>query len=607
MLQSIQSFWNHDGLILLGQRISDFAHFLLGGTSGEAGIRFFYFDVKNRELGEKMYVIINTCGAPMVVNEHIKPLLIGQLSDSKEQKKWAEKWEDWQDFFWINRKEKEDSADEGFNEFIQWFVMIREQSEIEIERNALNNRRPCDIYNYFVQTRINAATALGELEQFYTQVRALWIRIENPDYKLIFTQICQGVTNLRNLNPDMVKLVLLPLLALMEQFPDEHDWHALFLRRLRKNYFLKTRSPETKRGVDWRYLLQMIEKIPESGSWLEDIHRFADFTALKGVDAIANDSWFDEEEKIKDVLFPERHQLATGKESSLWQWEDHEDFVGDITPLLRMCQWTDADNGPPVLRRQYFEERQRQELLVKLGEYYHSYLFFEGLMDGQQVEETKDPSLFNLANHYRLFKLLIGCQTIGNLYRCQFDGVAFSPKGNRVHLNKGEFLRLCRDGKSKLLDYSKAKIRETLPYLLPLTREGFIPQKTLPLWFILKVLKAESEKALLTYHDGNAGYAAYGSTSEDQIFPGNESDIRMANLLCGLAIKAGFGKESRVECCAGDDPAKLNTPLIKIEERLFISSRNPDFCEADKVALRQQIEAGETGLEELLRPYHPRL
>jgi hypothetical protein len=605
MLHSIEAFWKHDGLSQLVPRLSDFTRFLLG-LQGNAGIRFVYFDMKKREFGEKMYVIINTCGAPMEMNEHLKPLLVGQLSEPAAAVEWSAVWERWQDFFWINRQKGEISADKGFNQFLQWFVMIRERTEIAIVRKAQGKDEPRDVYSYFAHSGLKAETVLRQLEDFYTQVKSLWFQLGTPEYASIFTQISgkeEALRHPRDLPPEATKWVLLPLLALMVRFPLRPDWHALFLRRLRRNYFQMAR--ETGRGVDWRHLLRMIEKIPESGSWLEDIHRFSDFGVGDEASAVGCNEWFDEEERIKDLLFSERHQLATGKESSLWQWEDHGDFLGDITPLLQMCQLADGEAQTPVLKKEYFESAQRREVISRLEVFYESYCFLEGLMDGTQVAATKDSSLFNLANHYRLFKLLIGCQTIGRLYFCNFAGVRFSPKAfslkdTRIHFKKCEFLRLCRDGRYKLLEYSRAKIRETLSMLLPLKSEDFSAQKTLPVWFILKVLKAESEGVLLSYYDGGTGIASYGDAEYDQIFPGTESEIKLANLLCGHARKGGGGGESHVEYSPGDDPAKLNSPLIKIEERLFNERLNPELCETDKVVLRQQIEAGDKALHELL-------
>jgi hypothetical protein len=84
-----------------------------------------------REYGEKMYEIVNTRGNPMESNEHIKSRLLSQLKESEKQN-WTEKWEIWQDFFWQNRGVKL-SADEGFNEFLNWIEVIEGDSAYSLE------------------------------------------------------------------------------------------------------------------------------------------------------------------------------------------------------------------------------------------------------------------------------------------------------------------------------------------------------------------------------------------------------------------------------------------------------------------------------------------
>lgn len=78
--------------------------------------------IKIREYGEKMYELVNTCGDPMEFNEHKKSSLLSSLPIEK-RKEWTEKWEIWQDFFWIHKGEQF-SADKGFNEFLVWITKI---------------------------------------------------------------------------------------------------------------------------------------------------------------------------------------------------------------------------------------------------------------------------------------------------------------------------------------------------------------------------------------------------------------------------------------------------------------------------------------------------
>lgn len=87
--------------------------------------------MKIREYGEKMYEIVNTCGDPMEINEHRKSIVLADVP-VENRKEWTEKWESWQDFFWLN-KGNNYSADEGFNAFLQWIEEIEKATDYSIE------------------------------------------------------------------------------------------------------------------------------------------------------------------------------------------------------------------------------------------------------------------------------------------------------------------------------------------------------------------------------------------------------------------------------------------------------------------------------------------
>ncbi len=88
-------------------------------------IEFWYFDTNISEQGEELYIYMNARGEQMQDNENLKADLLGRitlteadkLTLSKIKNDWGAKWEEWQHFFWLNRKENQ-NADKGFNEFI---------------------------------------------------------------------------------------------------------------------------------------------------------------------------------------------------------------------------------------------------------------------------------------------------------------------------------------------------------------------------------------------------------------------------------------------------------------------------------------------------------
>jgi len=88
----------------------------------ENNIELWYFNTTKSEQGEELYIYMNSRGEAVQANENIKAQLLEGLTDAEKHEKGME-WEVWQNFFWQN-KDKNENADEGFNEFLRWIEII---------------------------------------------------------------------------------------------------------------------------------------------------------------------------------------------------------------------------------------------------------------------------------------------------------------------------------------------------------------------------------------------------------------------------------------------------------------------------------------------------
>jgi len=81
---------------------------------------FWHFKTEATSQGEELYITMNARGEELADNEGVKAAL---MVDDSERIKWGGAWEDWQQFFWKNRKSgkknSNSSADKGLNGFLK--------------------------------------------------------------------------------------------------------------------------------------------------------------------------------------------------------------------------------------------------------------------------------------------------------------------------------------------------------------------------------------------------------------------------------------------------------------------------------------------------------
>lgn len=82
-----------------------------------------YFDTHLSEQGEQLYIYMNSRGESLSYQEIIRAEIVNKESNPEKKKEIGIRWEEWQNFFWIN-KGKNENADVGFEEFLKWATII---------------------------------------------------------------------------------------------------------------------------------------------------------------------------------------------------------------------------------------------------------------------------------------------------------------------------------------------------------------------------------------------------------------------------------------------------------------------------------------------------
>ncbi|MCK4798162.1 MAG: DUF262 domain-containing protein, partial [Spirochaetes bacterium] len=142
------------------ENLNDFLTFV------ENDVQLSYFDVENGRQGEELYIYINSRGRHLVENETLKAKFLSILQKTEDKKYWGRKWEEWQDFFWVNRLNNPDS-DKGFNEFLRMVQIIT----MEIKNCSSND------INKFATSNVNIdfqlLPELNEIENYFIAYKYL--------------------------------------------------------------------------------------------------------------------------------------------------------------------------------------------------------------------------------------------------------------------------------------------------------------------------------------------------------------------------------------------------------------------------------------------------
>lgn len=144
-------------------------------------ISFLYFDMQSRTYSEEQYVILNTTGYSLTPTEHVKPKLLGKLSE-EQLKKYSERWEYWEQFIWNHRPKEDDNftVDEWFDRFLTIFYLAENIgkdnsfSEKEAEYNSFQRvLQGSRKYNFLAESEEEAIKSLDTIHDYFEAAKLI--------------------------------------------------------------------------------------------------------------------------------------------------------------------------------------------------------------------------------------------------------------------------------------------------------------------------------------------------------------------------------------------------------------------------------------------------
>lgn len=144
-------------------------------------ISFLYFDMQSRTYSEEQYVILNTTGYSLTPTEHVKPKLLGKLSE-EQLDKYSERWESWEQFIWSHRPAEDDNftVDEWFDRFLTIFYLAEnidkdnsysdKESEYTLYQKVLQGSRK---YNFPAESEEEAIKSLDAIHNYFETAKLI--------------------------------------------------------------------------------------------------------------------------------------------------------------------------------------------------------------------------------------------------------------------------------------------------------------------------------------------------------------------------------------------------------------------------------------------------
>ena len=274
------------------------------GLNLATNLSFLYYDMGNRTNGEETFVVINTTGEPLSSSENLKPNIINAQSENL-QSEYAKTWESWELYFWKGRK-KNDTADNGMQEFFRWITYL-ESSDTEYKKRMAKDGK----------YKFDLSIEFSEIDCYFNIVRHLF------DNKYFEERILapKTDTHTQNKNEQIDWFRLLPVIKYIKKFGLENLTEREIIR-VHKLFLHFALISNVAKDME-RFLpasIELIEQMEEK-----------DICCIR---MFENKGLVTDEVKRKLTILAEAESQREDFEDAFWNEEANEFWRGEISILL---------------------------------------------------------------------------------------------------------------------------------------------------------------------------------------------------------------------------------------------------------------------------------
>ncbi|MFV8351773.1 DUF262 domain-containing protein [Flavobacterium sp. XS2P14] len=276
-------------------------------------LSFIYYDMGTRANGEETFVVINTTGEPLTATENLKPLFI-DAQELEYKKICSEKWEEWETWFWKNRKgsgaKKNDTADNGFREFLRWITLLNTKDSESFKKIQETGYFDFDL-----------TISYTDIDSYFIIVKFLF-----EESTLFNTKLDWLAPKTYNTQIDWFKL--LPVIEYIKKYGKENLRNVLRVKTFFEN-LSRIENVSRAMGTLLFEAVHLIHNMPTN-----DIAEIVKLTKVSNQILTA-------EEKTKFKIYLENKESRIKIEDTFWKTEKHNILKGEILALINWSTTND--------------------------------------------------------------------------------------------------------------------------------------------------------------------------------------------------------------------------------------------------------------------------